>query len=36
MVPVSEKLSLTLGLIEPRIFVKKEIAKKIRKIRKMR
>jgi hypothetical protein len=28
-VPVSAKLSLTLGLIEPRIFVRNEIAKKI-------
>jgi hypothetical protein len=36
IVPVSEKLSLTLGLIDPRIFVRKEMAKKIRKMRKMR
>jgi len=36
MVPVREKLSLTLGFIDPRIFVRKEMAKKIRKIRKMR
>jgi hypothetical protein len=36
IVPVSEKLSLTFGFIEPRIFVRNEIAKKIRKIRKMR
>lgn len=33
IVPFREKLSLTFGLIEPRILVKKEIAKKIRKIR---
>jgi len=32
-VPFREKLSLTFGLIEPRIFVRNEIAKKIRKIR---
>jgi hypothetical protein len=36
MVPVREKLSLTLGFIDPRMFVRKEMAKKIRKIRKMR
>ncbi len=30
MVPVSLKLSLTFGLIDPRIFVRNEIAKKIR------
>jgi hypothetical protein len=36
IVPVKEKLSLTLGFIEPSMFVRKEIAKKIRKIRKMR
>jgi hypothetical protein len=36
IVPVREKLSLTLGFIDPRIFVRKEMAKKIRKIRKMR
>jgi hypothetical protein len=36
IVPVKEKLSLTFGLIDPRIFVRKEMAKKIRKIRKMR
>jgi hypothetical protein len=35
-VPVRVKLSLTLGLIEPRMFVINEIAKKIRKIRKIR
>ena len=33
MVPFREKLSLTFGLIEPRILVKKDMAKKIRKIR---
>jgi hypothetical protein len=33
IVPFKEKLSLTFGLIEPRILVKKEMAKKIRKIR---
>jgi hypothetical protein len=33
MVPFRVKLSLTLGFIEPRILVKKEIAKKIRKMR---
>ena len=33
MVPFKEKLSLTFGLIEPRILVKNEIAKKMRKIR---
>jgi hypothetical protein len=33
IVPVKEKLSLTFGFIEPRIFVRNEIAKKIRKIR---
>jgi len=32
-VPLKVKLSLTLGLIDPRMFVKNEIAKKIRKIR---
>ena len=32
-VPESLKLSVTLGLMEPRILVRKEIAKKIRKIR---
>ena len=31
-VPLKVKLSLTLGLIDPRIFVRKEMAKKIRKI----
>ena len=31
--PFREKLSLTLGLIEPRIFVRNEIAKKMKKIR---
>src|ERR1035437_9748577 len=33
IVPFKVKLSLTLGLIEPRILVRKEMAKKIRKIR---
>jgi hypothetical protein len=33
IVPLSAKLSLTFGLIEPRIFVRKEMAKKIRKIK---
>jgi hypothetical protein len=32
-VPESEKLSLTFGLMEPRMFVRKEMAKKTRKIR---
>ena len=36
MVPLNEKLSLTLGLIDPRILVTNEIAKKIRKIMKTR
>jgi hypothetical protein len=36
MVPLSLKLSLTFGFIEPRIFVKNEIAKNIRKIRRTR
>jgi hypothetical protein len=33
IVPFKEKLSLTFGFIEPRMFVRKEIAKKIRKIK---
>jgi hypothetical protein len=33
IVPFREKLSLTFGFIEPRIFVRKDMAKKIRKIR---
>jgi hypothetical protein len=33
IVPFSVKLSLTFGLIEPRIFVRNEIAKKIKKMR---
>jgi len=33
IVPLREKLSLTFGLIEPRILVKNDIAKKIKKIR---
>jgi len=33
IVPESLKLSVTLGLMDPRILVKKEIAKKTRKIR---
>lgn len=33
IVPFREKLSLTFGFIEPSMFVKKEIAKKIRKTR---
>jgi len=36
IVPLSVKLSLTLGLIDPRIFVTKEITKNIRKIMKIR
>lgn len=36
IVPVSEKLSLTFGLIEPSIFVRKDIAKKIRNMRRTR
>jgi len=36
MVPLSVKLSLTLGLIDPRILVTNEITKKIRKIMKIR
>jgi len=36
IVPVREKLSLTFGFIEPKIFVRKEMAKKIRKMRRMR
>jgi hypothetical protein len=36
IVPVRVKLSVTLGLIEPRIFVRNEMAKKIRKIMKIR
>jgi len=32
-VPLNVKLSLTFGFIEPRMLVRKEIAKKIRKIR---
>jgi len=35
-VPESEKLSVTLGLMEPSILVRKEMAKKIRKMRKRR
>ena len=34
IVPESLKLSVTLGLMDPRILVKKEMAKKTRKIRK--
>jgi hypothetical protein len=33
IVPFKEKLSLTFGLIEPRMLVRKEMAKKIRKMR---
>lgn len=33
IVPVNEKLSLTFGLIEPSMFVRNDIAKKIKKIR---
>lgn len=33
IVPFSEKLSLTFGFIDPSIFVKNEIAKKMKKIR---
>jgi hypothetical protein len=33
IVPVNEKLSLTFGLIDPRMFVRNEMAKKIKKIR---
>jgi hypothetical protein len=33
IVPLREKLSLTFGFIEPRMLVRNEIAKKIRKIR---
>jgi hypothetical protein len=36
IVPVNLKLSLTFGLIEPRMLVKNEIAKKIRKIIRIR
>ncbi len=36
VVPFSLKLSVTFGLIEPNMFVRNEIAKNIKKIRKMR
>lgn len=36
IVSVSNKLWLTFGLIKPRIFVRKEMAKKMRKIKRMR
>lgn len=36
IVPFKEKLSMTFGLIEPRILVRKDMAKNIKKIRKTR
>jgi hypothetical protein len=33
IVPVNEKLSLTFGLMDPRMFVRNEIAKKMKKIK---